>query len=169
MATIQASSLSTVHPAGRLSGVRKKRRTGSAYIANLPADPCTQGIVGYTPLLSELIDDALPVVWHLMDRSGISAALPVYLFYVNPRAPLADNATALSDLLLMLDGCQAVWVPVSTSHAAILHTLRLVMPAPDNPDLQQVHLLYIGDSANRRSMATIAADSSMPFAFHALY
>lgn len=138
-------------------------------VVNLPDNPQQQGVVGMTPQLGELIDDAWPLLWHMLDRQRLPRTLPVYLFYVNPREPVEDNATRLFSLLQSLQGKRAVWVPLSTSHAAILHSLRMILPRLRQLNLYAIHLLYIGDSANRRPLEAMAAECHMPFAFHALY
>lgn len=146
-----------------------RRGSDHVCVVNLPDNPQQQGVVGMTPQLAELIDDAWPLLWHLLERQRLPRTLPVYLFYVNPRDPVEDNATRLLSLLRSLEGKRAVWVPLSTSHAAILHCLRMILPRLLQMDLFTVHLLYIGDSANRRPLEAMAVECHMPFAFHALY
>lgn len=146
------------------------RRDGlAASVVNIPDDPKRQGVVGFTPQLSQLIDDAWPLIWHQMDRIGATASLPLYFFYVNPRDPVADNAAALLSLLTSCQGRPLVWAPLSTSHATILHTLRLILPELSTLDLQQATLLYVGDNANRAPLQAMAKQSRIPFSFHALY
>ncbi|WP_430461621.1 hypothetical protein ACQUQU_02240 [Thalassolituus sp. LLYu03] len=166
MSTSTAWSLQDMQPA---SSAVLRRGSEHAFVVNMPDNPREQGIVGFTPQLSELIDDAWPILWHLLDRQGLSRSLPVYLFYVNPRERIEDNATRLLALMTSLSGKQAVCVPLSTSHAAILHSLRMVLPELRKLRLSGTHWLYIGDSANRRPLEAMARDCRMPFAFHALY
>ena len=141
----------------------------NAQVVNMPSNPINHGVVGLTPQLSQLIDDAWPLVTHVMERRDRIDAQPVYLFYINPRDPLENSAAALLDMLRSLNGQGAVWVPLSTSHAAILHTLRLILPELAGLSLQDATLLYIGDNANCAPMAAMAKESQFPFVFHALY
>ncbi len=151
-------------PASAMSGI-----SAAVYIANLPDDPGGQGIAGYTPQLRELVDDALPLVTYLLKRQDIGASLPVFFFFINSRLSLAENAVALTAFLHTLNGQQAAWVPLSANHTALLHTLRMVLPEYAERQMKGLHLLYIGDNANRASMAAVAESCAMPFAYHALY
>ncbi|MAD46216.1 MAG: hypothetical protein CMI02_06350 [Oceanospirillaceae bacterium] len=142
---------------------------GSAWLSNVPLHADQQSLAGCTPQISELIEDTLPLVWHLMSRNGLTGAVPVCFIYINPRTPLADNAAALLSLLDQLDGMEAAVVPVSASHTAILHSVRLALPELTARRLEQIQFLYIGDNANRRAMEAMASESRMRFAYHALY
>ncbi|UXD86603.1 hypothetical protein [Thalassolituus hydrocarboniclasticus] len=145
------------------------RTDASVYIVNLPSDSASLGLVGYTPQLSELIEDAMPLVWHLLARQSLPEQLPVYLFYVNPRDQIGTNAARLLQLLKLMSGKAQIWVPVSTSHSAILHSLRLILPEAATLDLNHSSLLYVGDNANRKPMKAMAEACGMSFCFHALY
>ncbi|MCA6060247.1 hypothetical protein HUF18_10700 [Thalassolituus sp. ST750PaO-4] len=153
----------------RVPSTLSGRADACVYIVNLPADSASLGIVGYTPQLSELIEDAMPLVWHLLARQSLSEQLPIYLFYVNPRDQIGTNAARLLQLLQLMSGKAQIWVPVSTSHSAILHSLRLILPEAVRLDLNYSSLLYVGDNANRKPMKAMAEACGMPFCFHALY
>ena len=146
-------------------------RRGMEYacVLNAPESTAGSGVSVLLPPLSELIDDAWPVLWHLIERQTPGSGLPVYLFYVNPRDPVEENASRLLSFLRTLHKKKAVWAPLSTSHAAILHAMRMILPELTQLRLADVHFLYMGDNANRKPLEAMAADSCMPFAFHALY
>ncbi len=152
----------------RVPATLSGRADACVYIVNLPADSAALGIVGYTPQLSELIEDAMPLVWHLLARQSLSEQRPIYLFYVNPRDQIGTNAARLLQMLQLMSGKAQVWVPVSTSHSAILHSLRLILPEAVKLDLNHSSLLYVGDNANRKPMKAMAEACGMSFCFHAL-
>lgn len=169
MTAARVLPVSDFRPGFRLPPSLMKGLRGSAYLANVPVNPDQNSLVGCTPQISELIEDSLPLVWHLISRAGLSDTMPVCFIYINPRLPLQENARAVLQLLQQLEGIQAAVVPVSASHTAILHSFRLILPELKGRRLAQVQLLYIGDNANRRPMAAMAGECGMPFAYHALY
>ncbi|MAK91834.1 MAG: hypothetical protein CMI13_11435 [Oleibacter sp.] len=169
MTAARALPVNDFRPGFRLPPSLMKGLRGSAYLSNVPVNPDQHSLAGCTPQLSELIEETLPLVWHLLTRSGQSGAAPVCFIYINPRTSLADNAAALVQLFGQLDGMQAAVVPISASHATILHSFRMALPSLSGGRVSKVRLLYIGDSANRGPMEAMANESRMPFSYHALY
>jgi len=169
MTAARALAANDFRPGFRLPPSLMRGIRGYAYLANVPVNPDQASLAGCTPQISELVDDTLPLVWHLMSRHSMNDAMPVCFIYINPRQHLTDNAEALLQLLQGLDGMEAAVVPVSGSHASILHSFRIILPQLKRHNLSRIRFMYIGDNANRRPMEAIAGDCHMPLFYHALY
>ena len=171
MSTIAVKEVQTPRRGGghRIPSSLTERPDSRVYLANLPNHSATAGLVGYTPQLQELIRDALPITWYLIDKQGLGCDRVVHLFYANPKESLQVNSERLLELLEGLSMTDHIWVPVSTSHSMILHAFRNILPELKYLHLASVPMLYVGDNANRRSLKAMADMCKMPFYFHALY
>ncbi|GGY38445.1 hypothetical protein GCM10011297_09520 [Bacterioplanes sanyensis] len=146
--------------------------TGSAgrrvYIGNLPDD--SEALTGFTPQVQELIRDAVPVADLVLARHERSQVGPLYLFFINPRLSASHNAALLARFLTdprFQPGCLA---PVAASHAAVVHSFRLLAATPvDHSRYRHSTLLYLGDTANQRAMQRFSQQLGMMFRFQALY
>ncbi len=138
------------------------------YICNLPDD--SDALAGFTPQVQELIRDAVPVADLVLARQEHSQGWPLYLFFVNPRLSASHNATLLARFLSdqrLQPGCLA---PIAASHAAVVHSFRLLAATPvDHSRYRHTTLLYLGDTANQRAMQRFSQQLGMMFRFQALY
>ena len=162
----QDAGMGAGHPVPVALTGRPEKRT---YLANLPVHNGRAGLIGYTPQLQELISDAMPVAWHVMDRRERGSEQPLHLFYVNPRESLECNASRLAEFLRCLAGKHRTWLPLSSSHTLILPTMLMCMPQLVGCELSSLTLLHIGDCALRPGLELFARDSGMSYCFHALY
>ena len=143
-------------------------RQSQVFLHNIPNNQSGAGLLGYTPQLSELIRDVMPLVWHLAERHDL-AHRSVQLFYANPKESLVYNTQRMLKLMQSLRNTNHILVPVSSSHSMIFHTLRQVVPCAREMQLDDVSLFYIGDLANRNSLQAISSTCDMSFYFHAQY
>lgn len=139
------------------------------YLANLPIRQKGSELVGYTPRLQDLIEDAMPLFWHILERNLIESDRPVHLFYVNSAEPLQENGRRLIDLFTRLSGTDRICLPISSCHSMLVNTFRFAMPYLREMDLDEVALVYIGENANRKTMSTVSKECGMAFYFHAFY
>lgn len=144
------------------------RNNAQVYLANLPDNSSSAGLMGYTPQVRELIEDVMPLVWHLVERHQLEDR-PIHLFYANPRESLVHNTQRMLKLLQQLQGTDHILVPISSNHSMIFHTLRQVVPCAQEMNLTDVSLFYIGDQANRNPLQAISSTCEMSFFFHAQY
>ena len=143
-------------------------RAAQVYLHNIPDDQSGAGLIGYTPQLRELIQDVMPLVWHLVERHQLQNR-SVQLFYANPKESLVYNTQRLLKLMQSLRNTNHILVPISSSHSMIFHTLRQVVPCAQEMQLDDVSLFYIGDQANRNPLQAISSTCDMSFFFHAQY
>ena len=139
------------------------------YLANLPTRQKGSELVGYTPRLQDLIEDAMPLFWHILERNLIESDRPVHLFYVNSAEPLQENGRLLIDLFTRMSGTDRICLPISSCHSMLVNTFRFAMPYLREMDLDEVALVYIGENANRKTMSTVSKECGMAFYFHAFY
>ncbi|WP_370315147.1 hypothetical protein [Thalassolituus sp.] len=162
----QEYSLST----GHLVPVALTGQSGKqVFLTNLPAQSGRSGLVGYTPQLQELIAEAMPFAWHVLDRQKAAADQPLHLFYINPKEPLESNVDRLVDFLRSLAGTHRTWLPLSSSHTMMMHTLLLSLPQLVGIELSSLTLLHIGDNALHPGLELLARNHGMGYCFHALY
>ena len=139
------------------------------YLANLPSRQQGSELVGYTPRLQDLIEDAMPLFWHVLERNLIESERPVHLFYVNPANSLQENGRRLIDLFTRLSGTDRICLPISSCHSMLVNTFRFALPYLREMELGEVALVYIGENANRKTMETVSKECGMAFYFHAFY
>ncbi len=139
------------------------------FLANLPSRQQGSELVGYTPRLQDLIEDAMPLFWHILERNLIESERPVNLFYVNPADSLQENGRRLIDLFTRLSGTDRICLPISSCHSMLVNTFRFALPYLREMDLDKVALVYIGENANRKTMETVSKECGMAFYFHAFY
>ncbi|ASP40744.1 hypothetical protein CHH28_19630 [Bacterioplanes sanyensis] len=145
------------------SGARRR-----VYLCNLPDG--TDSLAGFTPQIKELILDALPVADMVLARQEQYRDWPLYLFFINPRLSASYNASLLSRFLAEQRHQPGCLAPVAASHAAVVHSFRLLASTPGDHDrFRQMALLYLGDTANQRAMQRFSQQMGMAFRFQALY
>ena len=139
------------------------------YLANLPSRQTGGELVGYTPRLQDLIEDAMPLFWHILERNLIESDRPVHLFYINSSESLQENGRRLIDLFTRLSGTDRICLPISSCHSMLVNTFRFALPYLRGMELDDVALVYLGENANRRTMETVSKECGMAFYFHAFY
>lgn len=150
------------------------RKGRGVYLSNLPSyseATSSEGrsLIGYTPQLKELIEDSMPLFWHMLERNNLNQELPIFLFYINPKETIRANAEKLICFYERLEGTDCICLPVSNCHSVLLNTYETALSSLEYMDLSSVTLVYIGDDSNQRVMSRIAKEAGMPFYFHALY
>jgi len=136
------------------------------YIANRPA---YQGSDGYDPHLQDMIAEAVPFACHVMERQVPASVEPLHLFYIDPKESLDFNVTRLVGFLRSLCGTKRTWLPLSSSHTMMMHTLLLSLPQLVGLDLSSLTLMHIGDNGQHPGLELLARNHGMGYCFHALY
>lgn len=166
-----ATRLGTAHavPATISLPVSMHQHPGArVLLANVPYEPATTSLIGMTPQIQELVSEAMPTIWHCLERESVAMVWPVLLFFVNPRASAMQNANCWAQVMQSIGGHPHVLVPVSSSHSMIVSMLKEWADWP-SPACTEHALLYVGDAANKNTLQQICTQSQMTFFFHALY
>lgn len=113
------------------------------------------------------VQEELPVILHVASRIKADRKYSIHLFCADPKQGLSENADKLVSSLNRLAGKEAIWVPMSTNHSMMLHTMRMAADHLGSIDLDGVSMIFIGDTSNKKAFADFAGKAGMSFYFQA--
>lgn len=115
----------------------------------------------------ELVESMLPVVEHVVRFNHLTQYSQINIFWLDPHQSLDQAGRQLLDFMASLAGTHTLWVPLSSSHTALVNALSMVLPGLQCLDLSSVVMVYIGDQGISHPLGRIAASCGMPFYFQA--
>lgn len=115
----------------------------------------------------ELVESMLPVVEHVVRFNHLTHYPQINIFWLDPNQGLEQAGRQVLDFLASIAGARALWVPLSSSHSALVNALSMVQPGLQCLDLSSVVMVYIGDQGISQPLSRIAASCEMPFYFQA--
>ena len=117
--------------------------------------------------LRNLVDGVVPVINHVVRFHHLQAFQRIHVFWLDPRQSLEDAGRQLLEFLAGLSGTRGLWVPLTSSHSALVNAMSMVLPGLQCLDLSSVVMVYIGDHGNCMPMRRMADVCRMPFYFQA--
>jgi hypothetical protein len=135
-------------------------------LINLPAiNP--DDVDDHSLYLRDLVDGMLPIVGHVVRYNHLQAYPQINIFWLDPHLSLDVAGRQLLEFLASVSGSRTLWVPLSSSHSALVNAMSMVLPGLQCLDLSSVVMVYIGDQGNCVPLRRISGACKMPFYFQA--